>query len=148
MGCVPNMISPCADDKWCLPFDDIPHSLQVYANGDVKIGFVCYNMLAATLLTEICPDPEVTSYLTGCSQFECLEWWCCWLKKALMGVMTHIPATDTATTREELLQGLRLPTPGRQDVPECPTQGTDTDTDALRITHSDKRCHQIPSPCH
>ena len=41
LGCTLNKISSCADFQWPDPFRSLAHSMQVYANGDVKVGFLC-----------------------------------------------------------------------------------------------------------
>ena len=47
------------DDCWGTRWNIIPASLQCYALGDIKFGFITYNVLAGLLLRDLFLDPDV-----------------------------------------------------------------------------------------
>ena len=52
------MVSTGGDDLCGLKWSMIPDALKCYALGDIKFGFITYNVLAGLLLRDIFPDPD------------------------------------------------------------------------------------------
>ena len=58
------------DSLWGIKWDEIPASIQCYALGDIKFGFITYNVLAGILLRDMFPDPDVLCKYLECSLLE------------------------------------------------------------------------------
>ena len=54
MGTLLNKMVSTGDNLWGLRWDRI---LQCYTLGDIKLGFMTYNVLAGLLLRVVFPDP-------------------------------------------------------------------------------------------
>ena len=62
------------DDCWELRWEEIPEALRCYALGDIRFGFITYNVLAGLLLRDIFPDPDILCYFLKCSQSTAMNW--------------------------------------------------------------------------
>ena len=47
------------DDLWGLPRKELPPRLQVYGIGDIRFGFICYNVLASIMIRDLFPEPDI-----------------------------------------------------------------------------------------
>ena len=59
LGTVLNKTVSTGDDLWGLPWKDLPPSLQVYGIGDIRFGFICYNVLAGIMIRDLFPEPDI-----------------------------------------------------------------------------------------
>ena len=59
LGTLLNKTVSTGDDCWGRRWSVIPRSLQCYALGDIKFGFITYNILAGILLSDLFLDPDV-----------------------------------------------------------------------------------------
>ena len=86
----------------------IPKSLQCYALGDIKFGFITYNVLAGILLRDLFPDPDVLCKYLNCTQETAVNWFLEFLLFSLEGIEYHQGDEEIAQTREEMIQALRF----------------------------------------
>ena len=86
----------------------IPRSLQCYALGDIKFGFITYNVLAGILLRDLFPDPDVLCKYLNCTQETAVGWFLEFLLFSLEGIEYHQGDEEIAQTREEMIQTLRF----------------------------------------
>ena len=108
MGTILNKCVSTGDDQWGQIWSHIPAALQVYALGDIKFGFITYNVLAGILIRDLFPDPEILCKLLECSQKTAVEWILEWFVKSLEGVESHQDAEEQATDRVSLMKTLRF----------------------------------------
>ena len=86
----------------------IPASLQCYALGDIKFGFIAYNVLTGVLLRDVFPDPDILCRYLDCTQLGAVNWFLEFLMLSLEGIEYHQGAEEAAQTREEMIQFLRF----------------------------------------
>ena len=86
----------------------IPRSLQCYALGDIKFGFITYNVLAGILLRDLFPDPDVLCKYLEFTQETAVNWFSEFLLFSLEGIEYHQGDEEIAQTREEMIQTLRF----------------------------------------
>ena len=85
VGMVMNKVVSMADGKWGLRWSQIPPALQVYALGDVKMGYLTYNVLISLLLSQLFPDPELVCRLSRCSPVSWIRWFNNLVRDTLVG---------------------------------------------------------------
>ena len=108
LGTVLNKTVSTGDDLWGLPWNDLPPSLQVYEIGDIRFGFICYNVLAGIMIRDLFPEPDIVCKTLKTEQRGAVSWILEWIAKSLEGVKLHQQADENATTRRELLSALRF----------------------------------------
>ena len=59
LGTVLNKNVASGDDLWGLPWTELPPCLQVYPIRDIRLGYICYSVLAGIMLRDLFPDPEI-----------------------------------------------------------------------------------------
>ena len=96
------------DYCWGRRWSVIPRSLQCYALGDIKFGFITYNILAGILLRDLFPDPDVLCKYLDCTQETAVNWFLEFLLLSLEGIEYHQGDEEIAQTREEMIQALRF----------------------------------------
>jgi len=107
LGTLLNKTVSTGDDLWGLPWAEIPASLQVYGLGDLKFGFIVYNVLAGVLLRDLFPDPDIVCRYLECDQEGAVNWFLDWLVLSLEGTEFHADSEERAVTRIDLLKSLR-----------------------------------------
>ena len=107
-GTLLNKTVSTGDDKWGIRWNMIPASLQCYALGDIKFGFIAYNVLAGVLLRDVFPDPDILCRYLDCTQLGAVNWFLEFLMLSLEGIEYHQGAEEAAQTREEMIQSLRF----------------------------------------
>ena len=108
MGTILNKCVSTGDNQWGQIWSHIPAALQVYALGDIKFGFITYNVLAGILIRDLLPDPEILCKLLECSQKTAVEWILEWFVKSLEGVESHQDTEEHATDRVSLMKTLKF----------------------------------------
>ena len=108
LGTVLNKTVSTGDDSWGIPWNELPRSLQVYGIGDIRFGFICYNVLAGIIARDLFPEPEIVCKILKTEQRGAISWVLEWIIKSLEGVELHQQADEDATTRRELLSALRF----------------------------------------
>ena len=78
-----------ADDLLGLRWSMIPDALKCYALGDIKFGFITYNVLAGLLLRDVFPDPDALCWYLQTDQLHASTWFLNWLLRSLEGVEVH-----------------------------------------------------------
>ena len=96
------------DDCWGIRWEMIPKSLQCYALGDIRFGFITYNVLAGLLLRDVFPDPDILCRFLKGDQETAVTWFLEFLVMSLEGTEYHQIAEDQAQTREEMVRSLRF----------------------------------------
>ena len=86
----------------------IPDALKCYALGDIKFGFITYNVLAGLLLRDVFPDPDALCWYLQTDQLHASTWFLDWLLRSLEGVEVHQGVKVSAQTRSEMIRSLRL----------------------------------------
>ena len=59
LGTVLNKTVSTGDDLWGVLWKELPCSVQVYRIGDIRFGFICYNVLAGIMIRDLFPDPDI-----------------------------------------------------------------------------------------
>ena len=59
LGTLLNKNVSTGDNLWGLRWSEIPAALRCYALGDIKFGFITYNVLVGLLLRDLFPDPDM-----------------------------------------------------------------------------------------
>ena len=103
LGTVLNKTVSTGDDLWGVPWKDLPPSLQVYGIGDIRFGFLCYNILAGIIIRDLFPEPEIVCKTLKTEQRGAVSWILELISKSLEGVELHQQADENAKTRRELL---------------------------------------------
>ena len=80
----------------------------MYGIGDIRFGFICYNVLAGIFARDLFPEPEIVCKILKTEQRGAISWVLEWIIKSLEGVELHQQADEDATTRRELLSALRF----------------------------------------
>ena len=107
-GTLLNKTVSTGDNLWGLRWSVIPASLQCYALGDIKFGFITYNVLAGILLRDLFPDPDVLCRYLGCTQTGAVSWFLHFVMRSLEGVEYHPGVEEAAQTREEMIRSFRF----------------------------------------
>ena len=81
---------------------------QLYGVGDIRFGFICYNVLAGIMIRDLFPEPEIVCKTLKTEQRGAVSWILDWILKSLEGVELHQQADKNATTRGKLLSALRF----------------------------------------
>ena len=110
LGAPMNNVCSKGDNSWGLRYQDLPHSLRVYAMGNIKFGFLTYNVLISLFLREMFPDPDIACYLSSCNQTDYISWFCVWIGQTLQNSAVFSPAVSVSVTRSDLLASLRYRT--------------------------------------
>ena len=96
------------DNLWGIRWEEIPASLQCYALGDIKFGFITYNVLTGLLLRDLFPDPDALCRYLDCTQITAVNWFLELVMLSLEGVEYHQGAEEAAQSREEIIRSLRF----------------------------------------
>ena len=97
------------DGKWSWRWEELPDSLKVYCLGDLRFGFMAYNVLSAVLIRDIFPDPDIVLKFLGIvDQFKAVKWILELFMLSLDGVEVHNVDFDAAKTRYEMIKSLRF----------------------------------------
>ena len=97
------------DGKWAWRWEEIPDSLKVYCLGDLRFGFMTYNVLAAILIRDLFPDPDIVLKFLGIvDQFKAVRWILELVMLSLDGVEVHNVDFDAARSRYEMIKSLRF----------------------------------------
>ena len=86
----------------------IPDALKCYALGDIKFGFITYNVLAGLLLRDVFPDPDVLCWYLKTDQPNAVTWFLDWVLKSLEGIEVYQAAEEESQTRAGMIRSLRL----------------------------------------
>ena len=108
LGTLLNKMVSTGDDCWGRRWSVIPRSLQCYALGDIKFGFITYNVLAGILLRDLFLDPDVLCKYLNCTQETAVIWFLEFLLFSLEGIEYHQGDEEISQTREEIIQTLRF----------------------------------------
>jgi len=108
IGTLLNKVVSTGDELWGLRWPRIPDPLQCYALGDIKFGFISYNVLAGLLLRDIFPDPDIICRYLETDQHSAVTWFLDWILLSLQGVEFHPAAEGVARTRSEMICSLRF----------------------------------------
>ena len=96
------------DDLWGLPWNNLPPSLQVYGNGNIRFGFICYNVLAGIMIRDLFPELDIVCKTLKTEQRGAVSWVLEWIAKSLEGVELHKQSDENSATLRELLSALRF----------------------------------------
>ena len=110
LGCTMNELCYRGDGAWGENYPILPESLQVYALGKVKFGYLTYGVLIALLFRQLFPDPDIVCKMSQCTQEEWSEWFYYWIKDTLVGTTLCKEAVDDAAMRGgrfELMMSIR-----------------------------------------
>ena len=81
---------------------------ESYCLGDIKMGHLAYIILVAVLMRDLFPDRDIVSLLGSCAEEPFTEWFCSWIRMAMIGTEVYHPALVQAGTRAELLEAVRF----------------------------------------
>ena len=112
-GTLLNKTVSTGDDLWGIRWEKIPTSLQCYALGDIRFGFIIYNVLAL-LLRDLFPDPDVLCRYLDCTQIRAFNWFLELMMLSLEGIEYHQgaeEAEEAAQSRGEMIRSLRFEMP-------------------------------------
>jgi len=107
-GTLLNKTVSTGDNMWSIRWSEIPKALQCYALGDIRFGFVTYNVLAGLLLRDVFPDPDMLCRYLKYDQGSAVSWFLDFVMVSLEGVEYHQVADEQAQTRDEMVRSLRL----------------------------------------
>ena len=74
------------DDSSGLRWRQVPALLRCYALGDIKFGFIAYNVLAGVLLRDVLPDLDMICRYLRMDQQTDVTWFLNWILISLKGV--------------------------------------------------------------
>ena len=74
VGTVLNKAVSTGDNLWGLLWADLPPSLQVYEIGDIRFGYICYSVLAGTILRDLFPEPDIMCRTLKLEQRGAVSW--------------------------------------------------------------------------
>ena len=122
LGTVLNKMVSTGDDKWSWAWEKLPDSLKVYALGDLRMGYMTYNILSAVIIQDYFPDPEVVcKYFDSTDQGKVGAWILDLLAYTMDGLELHQEDFKTANTRIEMMKCLRFRYAGSSELMEdCP----------------------------
>ena len=103
-GTLLNKTVSTGDNLWGIRWKKIPASLQCYALGDIKFGFITYNVLSGLLLRDLFPDPDVLCRYLDCTQIAAVNWFLEFVMLSLEGVEYHQGVEEDVQSREEMIQ--------------------------------------------
>ena len=104
-----NKCASTGDGKWSWRWDELPDSLKVYCLGDLKFGFMTYNILSSVLVRDLFPDPDILLKFLGVTdQVKAVAWILELVMMSLDGVEIHNVDFDAARTRVEMIKSLRF----------------------------------------
>ena len=72
IGTVLNKNVSTGDDLWGLHW--VEPSLQVYGIGDIRLGYICYSILAGIMMRVLFPEPEKVCKILGSEQQGAASW--------------------------------------------------------------------------
>lgn len=108
LGMTMNKMVSTADGKWASRWSEIPKSLKVYALGDLKMGHLTYYTLAAVILRDYLPDPDIVlQYFDTFSQWDPANWFLKLLMSSLEGSEIHEKDMKLANSRSEMINSIR-----------------------------------------
>ena len=104
IGTLLNETVSTGDDLWGIRWKKIPAVLQCYALGNIRFGFITYNVLAGLLLRDVFPDPDVLCRYLDCTQLTAVNWFLEFVLISLEGVEYHQVAEEAARSRTEMIR--------------------------------------------
>ena len=107
LGTLLNKNVSTGDNLWGLRWSEIPAALRCYALGDIKFGFITYNVLVGLLLRDLFPDPDMLCRYLISDQLTAVNWFLEWVVISLEGVEFHQIAEENARIRGEMISSLR-----------------------------------------
>ena len=110
LGSTMNLAMSNTDMIWGINWPIIPESLQTNALGDVKCGYLIYNVLIAVLLRQLFPDPDVVCKMSKCTQDVWATWFYHWIRDTLVGTVLSPEDTEKAAKtggRKELMLSIK-----------------------------------------
>ena len=108
LGTVLNKTVSTGDGLWGLQWAELPPSLQVYEIGDIRLGYICYSVLAGIILTDLFLQPDTVCKTLKTEQRGADSGILEWILKALEGVELHQGADKKASSGADLLSALRF----------------------------------------
>ena len=97
------------DDSSGLRWRQVPALLRCYALGDIKFGFIAYNVLAGVLLRDVLPDLDMICRYLRMDQQTDVTWFLNWILISLKGAdCPPPPAKEGAHTHDEMFRSLRF----------------------------------------
>ena len=97
------------DGKWSWRWEELSDPLKLYCLGDLKFGHMTYSILAAVLIRDVFPDPDILCKFLGvASQFRAVTWILELIMLSLEGVEIHNADFDDARSRSEMIKSLRF----------------------------------------
>ena len=109
-GLVLNKMVSEGDRLWGSRWEQIAPSLQVYALGDLLMGYVTYVVLFSILIRDFFPDRDSVALLGKCTEFPFIDWLARFTKETLAGLELSPTAIAEAETRAEIISCLRYRT--------------------------------------
>ena len=106
------------DYLWGIRWNEISPALQCYGLGDIRFGFITYQVLAGLLLRDLFPVPDSICRYLESDQLTAVNWFLDWVVLSLKGVEFHQVAEEAARSRGEMIQSLRY-RDSRENL--CPT---------------------------
>ena len=107
MGGLLNKEVSCADQMWCLSWEQLPLEFKIYLIGDVRFGFCNFIVLSSLLMRNIFPDIYLLCSTIELGQPEAINWFCLLICYCLQGTNLNPSLREKATTRQELILSLR-----------------------------------------
>ena len=108
LGACYNKCCSTADDQWGKKWNEIPKALQVYALSDLKLGYLCFVVLAGILLRDLFPDPDIVCQFIASDQIKAASWFSEFLIYSLSDIEVHEDTLRQAETREEMIKSMRF----------------------------------------
>ena len=110
LGSSMNKVCSQADGRWGVSYGMLPEAFQVYALGDIKFGFLAYNVLISLLLRQMFPDPDICCRMSRCTQDVWVAWFCHFIRDALVGTCIYNPDIEAAVvsgSRRDLMLSIK-----------------------------------------
>ena len=108
MGTLLNKVVSTGDYAWGVRWSMIPAALRCYTFGDIKFGFITYNVLAGLLLRNVFPDLDILGQYLETDQINVGTWFLDWVLKSLEGVEVYQVEEEAALARVEMMRSLRF----------------------------------------
>ena len=110
LGSSMNKVCSQADGVWGVSYGMLPEAFQVYALGDIKFGFLAYNVLISLLLRQMFPDPDICCRMSRCTQNVWVAWFNHFVRDALVGTCIYNPDIEAAVvsgSRRDLMLSIK-----------------------------------------
>lgn len=99
-----------ADGEWCLPWSDLPSEFKIFAVGDIKLCYMAFIILTATLIRDTFPDPDALGFISlDKPQFELTRKFCSYIVHSFrrLSVNEKLRADPETKSRIDLLNCIR-----------------------------------------